>query len=514
MNELLLQAIGDSSWADPLIDVLVSRPKWAIRALVSSILVGVMCGLLGCFIVLRNMAMIGDALSHAVLPGVVFGFVFAGGYNVFGFFFGAVVAGLITAVAITWFQQNFKTRSDAAIGIVFTSMFSIGVIAITTLSRRDGVHLDLKDFLFGNVLGVSDPDLQLMIIVTVVVVISIVLFFKQLFATTFQPIVAQTMGISVKKVHYFLMLLLSFAVVASLKSVGVILVVAMLVTPASAASLLTKRLHTMLMVSTTIAIASSIIGLVFAILLGTTPGPCMALVATGFYLSAAIFAPEQGQFFKWLRKQKREKRINREDVLKRVWKITQRDGKPAATRNDVQDLLSLSGSAISIAISGLKRDRQLNIQGEKLTLTESGIQEGNRLVRAHRLWETYLVQTAGMDAATIHDEAEKLEHELSDELLDEVDAWLGFPETDPHGSPIPMKRPGISLHSLQAGSVVKLSARQVGDIVTAELWRLAIVPGEKMKVVSSNEHGVELQLDDRTVSITSSLAKRINVDRA
>ncbi len=511
--ELLLQVVGDSSWLDPLIDVFVSRPKWAIRALVSSVLVGIMCGLLGCFIVLRNMAMIGDALSHAVLPGVVFGFVFAGGYSVFGFFFGAVVAGLITAVAITWFQQNFKTRSDAAIGIVFTSMFSIGVIAITTLSRRDGVHLDLKDFLFGNVLGVSDPDLQLMIIVTLVVIISIVLFFKQLFATTFQPIVAQTMGISVKKIHYFLMLLLSFAVVASLKSVGVILVVAMLVTPASAASLLTKRLHTMLLVSTAVAVSSAIIGLLFAILLGTTPGPCMALVATGFYLLAAMFAPEQGQVFKWLRKRKREKRINREDVLKRVWKITQRDGAASATRHQVQDLLALSASEISTAIAGLKRDKHITTSGEQMTLTESGIQEGNRLVRAHRLWETYLVETAGMDASTIHDEAEKLEHELSEELLDEVDAWLGFPETDPHGSPIPMRRPGLSLDSIQAGERIKLSARQVGDVVTSELWRLAIVPGEEMTVTNTHEHAVELQLDDRTVSVTRALARQINVDR-
>ena len=129
---------------------LLQEP-WAMRALLSSMLVGMMCGLLGCYIVLRNMSLIGDALAHAILPGVVFAFMLVG-YNLLGFFIGSVLAGLFTAVSITWIQHNAKTKNDAAIGIVFTAMFSIGVMAISWISHNQGVHLDLKDFLFDSVL--------------------------------------------------------------------------------------------------------------------------------------------------------------------------------------------------------------------------------------------------------------------------------------------------------------------------------------------------------------------------
>jgi ABC-type Mn2+/Zn2+ transport system permease subunit len=270
-----------------LIEIL--QTQWAMRALLASSMVGIMCGVLGCFIVLRNMSLIGDALSHAILPGVVFGFMIAG-YSVLGFFVGSVIAGLLSAVAITWIQQNVKTKNDAAIGIVFTAMFSIGVMGISHLSRTEGVHLDLKDFLFGNVLGVSNEDLYLTGLIGIYVLISIGVFYRYLFATTFQPVIAETMGISVKTVHYFLMLLLSFVVVASLRTVGVILVVAMLITPAATALLLTNRLQRVLVYAGFIGFFSAVSGLILAIIWDTTPGPAMTVVATIIYALAMLFS--------------------------------------------------------------------------------------------------------------------------------------------------------------------------------------------------------------------------------
>ena len=158
-----------------LFDIL--QQEWAIRALIASSLVGIMCGVLGSFIVLRNMSLVGDALAHAILPGVVFAFMLVG-YSALGFFTGAVIAGLLTAVGITWIQHNVGTKNDAAIGIVFTAMFSIGVMGISWISRNEGVHLDLKDFLFGNVLGVANSDLYLTAGVTVYVVLSVIIFYR------------------------------------------------------------------------------------------------------------------------------------------------------------------------------------------------------------------------------------------------------------------------------------------------------------------------------------------------
>ncbi len=277
-----------------LFDIL--QQEWAIRALIASSLVGVMCGVLGSFIVLRNMSLVGDALAHAILPGVVFAFVLVG-YSALGFFTGAVIAGLLTAVGITWIQHNVGTKNDAAIGIVFTAMFSIGVMGISWISRNEGVHLDLKDFLFGNVLGVANSDLYLTAGVTVYVVLSVIVFYRYLFVSTFQPVIAETMGIPVGLIHYFLMLLLSFAVVASLQTVGVILVVAMLITPASTALLLSNRLPVVIGLSAVIGLFAAVLGLLLAIIFDTTPGPAIAVTATLFYLVAVFFPQKKDWFF-------------------------------------------------------------------------------------------------------------------------------------------------------------------------------------------------------------------------
>ena len=323
-----------------LLEIL--QQEWAIRALLASSMVGLMCGVLGCFIVLRNMALIGDALAHAILPGVVVAFMIVG-YSTIGFFAGSVIAGLLAAVGITWIQHNVKTKNDAAIGIVFTTMFALGVIGISGVSR-EGVHLDLKDFLFGTVMGVSNEDLYLTAAVTVYVLVSIAVFYRYLFATTFQEVVAQTMGISVKMIHYFLMLMLSFAVVASLGSVGVILVVAMLITPASTALLLSDRLQYVLVIAGIIGLFSAIIGLIGAIIVEAPPGPAMAVVATMFYLLAVFFSPKKGLVFKYFQKRRLQNKIHIEDILKEGLKL---EGRGEFTFIKVKGKLGLSKAKLS-----------------------------------------------------------------------------------------------------------------------------------------------------------------------
>ncbi|MEL6926874.1 MAG: metal ABC transporter permease, partial [Bacteroidota bacterium] len=293
----------------------ILQEEWALRALIASTLVGLMCGVMGCFIVLRNMALIGDALAHAILPGVVFAYILVG-YSALGFFTGAVLAGIIMAIITTWIQQNVKTKNDASIGIVFTAMFSIGVMAISWISKDEGVHLDLKDFLIGNVLGVSNEDIYLTAVISVYVLLSITVFYRYLFVTTFQPVIGDTMGISSKVMHYFLMLLLSFVVVASLRTVGMILVVAMLITPAATALLLSDRLRSVLVISAVIGILSTTIGLILAIRYNTTPAPAMVVIACVFYFAAALFAPNKGLVFRFFRKRKLRQKIQLEDVLK------------------------------------------------------------------------------------------------------------------------------------------------------------------------------------------------------
>jgi ABC-type Mn2+/Zn2+ transport system permease subunit/Mn-dependent DtxR family transcriptional regulator len=415
-----------------LIEVMSS--EWALRALIASSMVGLMCGILGCFIVLRNMSLLGDALSHAVLPGVFFAFLLVG-YSTIGFFVGSTVAGLITAFAISWIQQNVKTKNDAAIGIIFTAMFSIGVMGISWLNQSEGVHLDLKDFLFGNVLGISNEDIYLTFGIALYTMVCVFLFYRYLFITTFQPTIAETMGISAKTIHYFLMLLLSFVIVASLRTVGVILVVAMLITPAATALLLSERLKRVIVISAVIGVLSAALGLVCSIVLETTPGPAMTLCATLFYFLAVLFSPTQGLLFKYNQNRIEKRRILREDILRQVIK-KQPEGTSIAA---LTERLNIPESRIQSTVNVMTKSNLITRMSDKVILTDAGINKAEQLVRAHRLWETYQVRKMGLDSNQIHNEADQIEHFLSEELLDEIDRELGFPTKDPHNSPIPSK---------------------------------------------------------------------------
>jgi ABC-type Mn2+/Zn2+ transport system permease subunit/Mn-dependent DtxR family transcriptional regulator len=493
-------------------DWTVFSEPWAQRALITSSMVGVMCGVLGTFVVLRNMSLIGDALSHAVLPGVVLGFMVVGvsaGSNL-GIFAGAVMAGLFTAVAITWIQDKIKTKPDAAIGIVFTAMFSIGVVGISWLSKSEGVHLDLKDFLFGNVLGVNDSDMNLTAIVLVFVLSSIIILYRYLFATTFQPVVAEAMGISTRGIHYYLMLLLSFAVVASLQSVGVILVVAMLVTPAATALLLSNRLHWVLVIAAAFGLLSTITGFIASVMFETPPGPAMAIMATLFYLITVTLSPQKGLLSSWLRKRKQRQRIIREDVLKQVLKL---DELNELSLDKLAHKMGHHQARVQKALSQLAQLGYVSLQGAQIKLTDEGLIQATRLVRAHRLWETYLVQHMGMASDQIHEDAERFEHLLTDDMLDEVEAHLGYPSIDPHGSPIPKRadQPLCPLARLQVGDKASIATDQLNEFVRAELWRLGLQPGATFLVQEKTKTYIIIELDNRNIEIGDTLCQKINV---
>lgn len=401
------------------------------RALITSSMVGLMCGILGAFLVLRNMSLIGDALSHSVLPGIFFAFVIVQSYNSIAFFIGSSIAGLIAAISISWIQQNMTTKNDAAIGIVYTTLFSIGVIGISWLQHSEGVHIDLKDFLFGNVLGISNEDIYLTFGVMLFTIISITLFYRQLFVSTFQETIAQTMGIPTKFLHYFLLLILSFVVVASLQAVGVILVVAMLVTPASTALLLSNKMRNVIIISALLGLVASILGLVASIVFDFPPGPTMAVVSALIYVVAVLFSPEHGIIFKFIRERNESSRIEKEDIIKYVFK----NKNPSI--NDVSNFIGLSTSKVNNLVAGLMKSGMINKANNVLKLTSTGDVQANKLIRAHRLWETYQVEAMGMDASKIHPDAERMEHHLSKDMMDKIAKDLGEPDVDPHGSPIP-----------------------------------------------------------------------------
>lgn len=488
--------------------LLTLSEPWAVRALITSSLVGVMCGVLGCFIVLRNMSLIGDALSHAILPGIFVAFLLFG-YSTIGFFIGSTVAGLITAVLISWIQQNVNTKNDAAIGIIFTAMFAIGVIGISWLNQSQGVHLDLKDFLFGNILGISNEDIYLTLGITIYTIVSIIIFYRYLFITTFQETIAETMGLSVKLIHYFLMLLLSFAVVASLRSVGVILVVAMLITPAATALLLSTELKKVLVIAGVIGLLSAVSGLFISILFETTPGPAMTLMATFYYLLAVIFSPQKGILFKHLRNLNEKSRVQKEDIVKAIFKTLPN----GSSIPEVAQKLNLKESKVKTLVSELAKNDIVSFNHDKknLVLSKNGNFKATKLVRAHRLWETYQVNQMGLQSDQIHEDAERVEHHISTTVINELEKELGYPENDPHGSPIP-KNSNELLSDIPIGKTYKILKEQLSPEIESFLWDKNISHTHLIQLISKKRNLFVIKTNQNEISIPINWAKKILVN--
>lgn len=279
------------------IDGLV-RYQFLQNALITSIIVGLVSGIIGSFIVLRGMSLMGDAISHAVLPGVAASYMFGVNY-----IFGASIFGILAALLIGFITQKSQLKNDTAIGVVFSSFFALGIIMISFAKSST----DLYHILFGNVLAVRDSDILITAIVGVIVLIFVGLFYKELQITSFDPTMAQAYGLNVQFFHYALMFLLTLVAVSSLQTVGTILVIAMLITPAATAYLLTNHLPSMIALASLFGILSSIIGLFFSYSYNLASGATIVLTAAAFFILAFLFSPRKGLFF--VNKQKTEESI-------------------------------------------------------------------------------------------------------------------------------------------------------------------------------------------------------------
>lgn len=263
------------------------------KAFITSIIVGIICGVIGSFIVLRGLALMGDAISHAVLPGVAISYIL--GIN---YFYGAVVIGILTALGIGAISQNTRIKSDSSIGIVFSSFFALGIILITMAKSAT----DLTQILFGNILAVRTSDMWLTIIIGIVVLLTVAIFYKELLISSFDETMAAAYGLKTRLIHYAIMVLLTLVTVASLQTVGVILVVSLLITPASTAYLLTNRLSIMIGLSALFGSISAILGLYVSFEYNYPSGPVIALATTAIFIIVFLFAPKQGVLWNKIRK--------------------------------------------------------------------------------------------------------------------------------------------------------------------------------------------------------------------
>lgn len=264
------------------------------RGLAASVIVGVLCAVIGCYVVLRSMAFLGDAMAHAILPGIAVAYLLK-----VDLLIGALVAAIIVALAIGFLSRQGAVKEDTAIGILFAGALALGVALISTIKTY---AVDLSHILFGNVLGVSESDLVLTGGLALGVLVTLVVLFKEFLVVSFDPVLAATIRLPVELLRHVLLILLALTVVVSLQTVGVGLVAAMLVTPAATAYLLTRRLAPMMFISAAIGAFSSVAGLYASFYINVASGAAVVLIATAIFVIVFLFAPERGAWRQYFRR--------------------------------------------------------------------------------------------------------------------------------------------------------------------------------------------------------------------
>lgn len=455
LTAVLLLCLAPSCFADRIGDVTeTSAWEQAIRfftfrdesvryALIGAILLGINCGLLGGFIVVRKLSLMGDALSHAVLPGVAIGFLWGMTKDPVAIFVGATVAGLLGAFTVTMITQTTRIKEDAALGMVLSGFFAVGWCLISMIGRLETAgKAGIDHFLFGQAAAITGDDVVLMGVVTALSLTCISLFYKEFLVTSFDAAFARSAGFPTKLFHHGLMLLLAFSVVIALQAVGVVLVSAMLITPAAAAYLLTDRLHRMLWLSMLFGVVTGSLGAFFSFLgAGLPTGPLMVLAASLVFAGAFFFGPRHGVLVRWWLRRSRSRRVQRENTLKAIYQILER----REFKGEGATLLELAQRRRETEDDARLQTRELIRHGlatepgpgGQILLTPDGWQRACEIVRNHRLWELYLTNAAHIAADHVHEDAERIEHVLGEDVVRQLEKRLNYAKKDPHGRPIP-----------------------------------------------------------------------------
>ena len=426
----------------------------AFWTIVAGVLCNSSCAILGCYMVLRRMSLLGDAISHAVLPGTVIAVVWSGQLVGWQVFVGAVAVGILTAFLTQALSHFGNVPEDSSMGVVFTSLFALGVILLNQYASQ--VDLDPGCVLYGLIefvpldtvpwLGMEIPR-AIFTLVTVagLTVLFVTLLWKELKIVSFDAGLATAMGISAITVHYLLMAMVAVVTVASFEAVGSILVIAMLIVPPATAHLLTDRLWTMQILSVGGACLSAILGYFLAEYWNTSVAGMMSVVAGGLFTISVIFAPQHGLLVKAFRKLRLTVRIIKEDILAVLYRIEERgrrDGR--ATRLACGECIRFAGGGLlaRLAIPLMKGEGLIVDAGEAcLALTDSGRRRAESLVRSHRLWEAYLEKHFELPRDHLHEPASRIEHYLGPNLQQEISEELAAPTQDPHGQVIPQADP-------------------------------------------------------------------------
>jgi manganese/zinc/iron transport system permease protein len=419
------------SFSDPNITAVV----------VGAILLTASSAVVGTFTLLKKKALVGDAVAHAVLPGICLAFLLAGNKNPFLLIIGAFVTGWISLVLIDYITAKSKIKEDTAIALILSVSFGIGILLLTYIQQTgNAAQTGLESFLFGKAAALVGQDLWIFGIVAVILILTVSLFFKELKLIAFDENYAAALGLPVKGLNLLLTSLTVLAVVTGIQAVGVVLMAAMLITPAAAARFWTNDVLTMTIIAALMGAFSGLAGAFVSYTAPTMPtGPWIVMIISIIALISFFFAPRRGIISKSIEQQRLQFLIMEENLLKELYHLGEIDEDPFKKRT-INELIAkrfFPRLPLKSALRRLRRQGFISRKEDGFQLTKEGRIKGKRVVKLHRLWELYLSRYMKIAPDHVHEDAETIEHVITPELEAELERLMDYPELDPHDSKIP-----------------------------------------------------------------------------
>lgn len=427
-----------------LLDFILLRDLNTRTVVLGAILLGIGSAAIGCFAFLRKRSLVGDAVAHSVLPGVAIAFLVVGSKDPLALMIGAVIAGWFSMIAMDFIVRNSRIREDAAIGLALSVFFGLGILLLTHIQHSGAAEqTGLDRFLFGQAASLVTRDVIVFGSVSLLLVVAIAIAFKELKIISFDADFARALGFPVRFLELLMTTLLVLAVVVGIQAVGVVLMAAMLITPAAAARFWTDRLPTMILLASLIGILSGYAGAFVSYQNPHMPtGPWIVVVASTIFFISLIFAPGRGALSRYLRRRRNRRDTLAENILKTLHRMGEIDGKLYASRglDDIRRFRRIPSRILQRGLRRLSSEGYVEPAGEATwKLTAEGANRGARITRLHRLWEVYLTEYVRIAPDHVHDDAESIEHVLTPELEDRLEQLLNRPISDPHHQAIPYR---------------------------------------------------------------------------
>ncbi|MBK9504598.1 MAG: iron chelate uptake ABC transporter family permease subunit [Chitinophagales bacterium] len=422
------------------IDFISLNDPNVLFVVIGMILLGISSATIGTFAFLQKRALTGDAIAHSVLPGVCLAFILFDTRNLWVLLGGAFVTGWLSIVCVDIITKHSKLKADTAIGLVLSVFFGVGILLLTFIQQSgNAAQSGLNNFLFGKAAAMHPDDIKTMGIVSLLIIIIVLTFFKEFKLLSFDPAYAKSTGLPVTVLQLLLTTLTVLAVAAGIQAVGVVLMAAMLITPAAAAKYWTNNLRKMIFLSILFAVAGSVIGAYVSYTDNKMPtGPWVVMMISCIAVLSILFAPKKGIIPKYIIRKKYVNKMLRENILKELYHLEEKNpGKKIFSIHDITSERAMKSSDYKLGFRMLTRKHLVNKVVTGYGLTNEGQIEGKRITRIHRLWEMYLTQQLQIQGDHVHEDAEGIEHIITPEIERKLIELLDKPEKDPHEKIIP-----------------------------------------------------------------------------